>query len=309
MEPYLNNLFSLGFLAKRKRSLTNGASSEDLSLSVYSTRARTGTIKLKTYTNEGIFADEEDDDNETVKKRIVKTKSSSANGSHQGAARSVGREHHTPVQTSENEASNSDTEIESSISPIKHSKRRRGRVKYEPVKDEEESESASETESDAPKPSRKHTGKCGKIRRKRGRPAKKRRIMRVNTDSGTEHNSGKSKLSSADSGTEELESDLEDHSPVSRLQASQGSRSSKGHASESDSDPPGRLSRYENTNYASRHSYLGSRQGRRTRNQGKSSIKYTEDSGNTDSDDAVPVTVSMRGRVRRPTARARAMYD
>lgn len=310
VEPYLNHLFSLIFLGKRKRSLTNGASSEDLSLPVYSTRARTGTIKLRVYTNEGIFADEEDDDTGTVKKRYSKTKPNSANGSHQGGARSAAREYHSPVQTSENEPSDSDTEIESSISPVKHSRRGRGRVKYEPVKDEEESDSASDTESNTPKPSRKHNAKCGKIRKKRGRPAKKRRIMRVITDSGTEDKSGKNKSSVTDSGTEELESNLEDNSPVSRLRASQGSRSSRGHVSESDSDPPGRLSRHGNSSYASQHSYLGSRQGRRTRNQGKSSIKYTEDSGNTDSDEtAGPVTVSMRGRVRRPTARARAMYD
>ncbi|XP_053397072.1 bromodomain and WD repeat-containing protein 3-like isoform X3 [Mercenaria mercenaria] len=243
-----------------KKTLTNGSSQEDANQR-YSTRARTGTIKMRKYTNKGFFTDE--DDNENV---INKTSANSAKRSQNGGARSASLMHKSHGREAEiEESSDSDTEVESQRKRVK-----RGR-----------------------------------------KPARKRRKVRANTDSEskTENDSEEDDSSSDDSATEDLESDLEHHSPVTRLRSSQGSQSSKGRDSESDSGPPGRLSRYENSSHASQHTFSGSRQGRRTRNQGKSTIKYTEDSDNTDSDDAAPVTVSMRGRVRRPTARARAMWE
>jgi hypothetical protein len=318
-----------------KRTLSNGSSQnsqQDDPNSRYSTRARTGTIKMRKYTNEGFFTDEDDNEN-----MINKADTNSAKRSQNNGARSFGRAHGSQEPTAESEGeSDSDTEIESPTlptrsrtrspvrspvrSPARQSKRGRRLIKVESMNEDELSDTESDTESDTPKRSRKRVrGRKNKDRRKRikrnSEPVKKKRKTRANTDSESkteddsksEEGSSPEEEAEDDSITEDLNSD--DHSPVTRSRASQGSQNTRGHYSESDSSPPGRLSRYENSSHESQHFVSGSRQGRRTRNQGKSTIKYTEDSGNSESDDTSAVTVSQRGRVRRPTARARAMYD
>lgn len=255
----------------------------------------------------------DEDEADSVMKKTV-----NPGGSQNGSVRTGGREHvGRRKQKLKTETSDSDTEVESPKSSVRQSRRGRGRVKQDSG-DEEESGTETETESDSPKRSRKRTRgrKYSKRRKasKRGKkPARKRQRTRAAADSESKSESGdssdESETSSEGSETEDLDSDLGHHSPVTRLRATQGSQNSRGYDSESDYDKPSRLSHHENSSYASQRTFSGSRQGRRTRNQGKPTVKYTEDSGNTDSDDAAPTTVSMRGRVRRPTARVRAMWD
>lgn len=264
-----------------RRGVTNGGPVEDSNR--YSTRARTGTLKMRKYTNEGFFTDEDEGDSVSPKsKRAHQDRSQFGRRSARGHVLS--------------DASASDTEKESSRSHITRSDRGRGRNKVESLDEEEDSESESETEPESPKLSRKRgRGRQPKTRRRGRPPAKKRRTVEYNE---SEEEEDTASTTSEDSGTEGFESAEDHHSPVTRSRASQGTRFA--HLSGSDSSPPGKSLRQESSRTG---------QGRRTRNQGKSTVKYAEDSGNSDSDDTASVTVSMRGRVRRPTARARAMWD
>ncbi|KAL4232669.1 Bromodomain and WD repeat-containing protein 3 [Mactra antiquata] len=299
-------------IGKKSSSVTTSGSTNDSSAS-YSTRARTGTIKMRKYTNDGFISD----DNAT-QSVISKKQSNKNNGPH---TKYNGKKGETLNISAANDDSDSDTDIESPV----HYKRN---VKIERLTsnddDEEEDnvddddgteETDSETEeSDTPvKPVKRQKNKRNsrksykRTKRKVGRPPTKRRRIKHNTDSESKSEEDESESSvseNSSSETDDLVESGEGHSNIRRGSTTQGS--SKYIDSESDSGQTGRRGRLDKSKYASGHS--GSRQGRRTRNQGKSTIKYTEDSANSDSDDNSAVTVSMRGRVRRQTARARHMF-
>ena len=169
------------------------------------------------------------------------------------------------------------------------------------------------------------------------------------SSSSSESSSSTSSSSSSSSNLSEVDSDMEEigietenesdatepNSPVPAVKPSQGT-SRKLYCAQSDSDSNNEKHR-KRKNVKQKHSShvsqsSGRKPSRQTRNQGKRTVLYREESDNSengnnnyyrrhrshdrhmeesdysDSQES-SVTVSMRGRIRRPTARARAMFD
>ncbi|XP_052241692.1 bromodomain and WD repeat-containing protein 3-like isoform X2 [Dreissena polymorpha] len=307
----------------RKR-LTSDQGADETSQSGYSTRARTGTIKMKKYTNEGFMSDEEDEDNESViSDRAKHSRSQKPTCSNKQAV------------TIAQESSGSDTEIEDVRTAVTSKQfSQSGREDIDDVEDDDEEDSESVESSESEESDSKPVARKGRPGRKKGKQAKGRYVKNKKKVAQNGQKGGRGGRTARDyknseseqSDIEQTQSDSEisivseegwesDSDPHETVPRTRGSkvppqrRVSSEDSENSDSGPPRKRSRVKpsSANYASKNGSRGG--GRSTRNQGKQTVKYNEESGNSDSDAGTTsaVTVSSRGRLRKPTARARAM--
>ncbi|XP_052810053.1 PH-interacting protein-like isoform X2 [Mya arenaria] len=306
---------------QRSKPANSQGSEQDNSGSVYSTRARTGTLKTRKYTNEGFFTDEEEEDIESVISDSAKAKGS------QKKQRSIKKTQ---------ESSNSDTEIEetlptsirSRVTQVKSEVATNIRGDSEPDSEGESSDSATESDSEPVK--RKPTrgrqkgkqparspkkGKSKAHSRKMKGTGRKKKWQRNNAseeeiNEESDGNTTSNTKSSSDS-EEGWETDSIEHNPLPQTRGSQKS-SCVQHISEqsesSDSGPPRKRSKIKASGKGLSN---GSRSkgNRSTRNRGRRTVKYKEESGNSESEMESSVTASSRERVRKPTARVKYNED
>lgn len=266
----------------------------------YSTRAQTGTIKMRKYTNEGFFTEE--DDNESVISVGKKSKGS------QNVKRSKKR------GPAPQDSSGSETELESPITSTRAMKKDKRTVGEESNESDQNTDSLSEdSDSEPVKPvrrGRKPKVKLGKQKKAtqngRLRSSQKKSSLKIESEDenlAVEESESSSTSSSSEGSEDGWQTDTDHDSLVQESKKSQGPFISQQSSDTSDSDSGPARKRRRKSNYAA--TSRGERSARRTRNQ---KVKYNEDSANSDSDNnSSAVTVSMHGRVRRPTARARAM--